>query len=177
MPDLYDDESREDLTPEDLCRQAFMRCSNWPADPLGQQGLFQGLAEASRQSGISKEAIIARCKELSAFCPTDYDLLRVAGEMAARAIELEKSAKQETQTREWQRQYGKPKPFEQADTCTCCGRLWSEIMSTAIQRQARLWDLLRQHYGTPGKWPPCRDMAPVARQLGFADYADAWERQ
>jgi len=81
MPDLYDDDKHDDLTPEDLCRQAFMRCSNWPSDPLGQIGLAQGLKIASDRSGISQADIVTRCRETSPFCPTDADLLRVAAEM------------------------------------------------------------------------------------------------
>ena len=97
--------------------------------------------------------------------------------MAARAIEVEQHEKQVRQYAEWERQYGKPKPFEQAGKCTCCGRDWSEIIKASDARKKALWDGLRAHFKlAKGKWPPYRDMAPVARKLGYADIADAWER-
>lgn len=178
MPN-WDDERTEDepLSPEDLCRQAFSRCSNWPEDRTGQIGLAQGLKLASDRSGIAQEAIIAACRETSAFCPTDADLLKVANEMAAVAIEAEQHEKQVQQHAEWEIQYGKPKPFEQTGKCTCCGRDWNEIIKISDARKKALWHGLRAHFRpAEGNWPPYRDMAPVARELGYADYADAWER-
>lgn len=45
------------------------------------------------------------------------------------------------------------------------------------KRQREMWAKLKAHFNVKhGKWPSYREMAPVARELGYADYADAWER-
>ena len=175
MSDMFSDEP-EAATPEDLCRQAFSRCSNWPEDRLGQIGLAQGLYRASGRFRITQEDLITRCRELSAFCPTDADLMRVAGEMFnARQAAL---AAKRNQNAEWERQYGKPHAFEGSrGKCSCCGRDWEEIMKTASDRRTEMWAKLRVHFEPKrGQWPSYRDMAPVVRDLGYEDYADAWER-
>jgi hypothetical protein len=74
-------EDEEQLNPEQLCVAAFSRCSNWPNERLGQIGLAQGLAKACADFGQDARAVVAKCKELSAFCPTDFDLLAVARDM------------------------------------------------------------------------------------------------
>ena len=175
MSDWDDAEKNEPTSPEELCKQAFSRCSNWPEDYAGQIGLAQGLNRASERFRVSKEDLIEKCRELSAFCPTDADLLRVAGEMfTARQSAFEASRDQIT---EWRKQYGPPKPFDQHGKCTCCGRDWTEIIKTSTGRRAAKWAALRAHFDVKkGKWPSYRDMAPVARQLGYTDYAEAWER-
>lgn len=83
MSDWDDDQPKEAPTPEDLCRQAFSRCSNWPEDRLGQQGLFMGLSTAATRFSVTQDDLVAKCRETSAFCPTDADLLRVAHEIDA----------------------------------------------------------------------------------------------
>lgn len=167
MPDLYEDESLEELSPEDLCRQAFSRCSNWPEDRLGQIGLAQGLYRASERFKITQQDLINRCKELSAFCPTDADLLRVAGEMFTQRKGAMEAAR--NQRKEWEREYGPPRAFDQPD--------WKSIGDNSNSRHAQLWAGLRDHFKVNnGKWPSFRDMAPIARKLGFDDYATAWER-
>ena len=175
MSDLYDDEQHEQPTPEGICRQAFSRCSNWPTDFAGQQGLYRGLSQACVQFRISQEDLIDRCREISPFCPTDADLFRVAGEMfSARQAAAEASR---DQRKEWERQYGKPQPFGMDGKCTCCGREWKEILKTSDDRKQAMWNGLREHFHVKkGKWPSYQDMAPVARALGFEDYARAWER-
>ena len=81
MKDAFDDNT-EQAGPEDLVTAAFSRCSNWPKTREGLLGLAQGLKRASDASGIAMDAILARCALLSQFCPTDFDLDKVAKEMA-----------------------------------------------------------------------------------------------
>jgi hypothetical protein len=109
MPDLFRDDEPEALTPDEFCTRAFSRCSNWP-DRAGQLGLAQGLKLASDRYQVTQEALIARCKELSAFCPTDYDLLRVAAEM----WEAGRRAAVTDQQREWRDKYGPTRKFDMA---------------------------------------------------------------
>ncbi len=177
MSDLYDDEPPNEPTPEELCRQAFSRCSSWPEDRAGQLGLFQGLKAASERYRISQPDLIARCREQSSFCPTDHDLMVIGAELfkvRADAIEAGRD-----RTQEWRKQYGPPQKMSVAmqGKCLDCGRDWSEIIKTARERRKQLWDGLRDHFKPKkGLWPPWKEMAPIARQLGFTKEADAWER-
>jgi hypothetical protein len=179
MSDLYEDEQHDQPTPEDLCRQAFSRCSNWPEDQLGQQGLFHGLYQASEQYQVTQEDLIARCREQSAFCPTDHDLMAIGAEL----FRLRADAREAARDRhaEWRAQYGSAQKVPvvgMTGKCTCgCDRGWKEIMGTSQDRQKALWDGLRAHFQpVKGQWPPYRDMAPMARKLGFEAEAQAWER-
>jgi len=71
----------EEKSPEELVG-TFSRSPNYPRDKEGVLFLAQGLAKAAKASGIAAAAIVARCQELSAFCPTDYDFQQVAIELA-----------------------------------------------------------------------------------------------
>jgi hypothetical protein len=76
------DEDKEQCTgPEELARGAFSRCSNWPDTREGQLGLAQALRKAADEFGQTMGAIVERCAGLSQYCPTDFDLRRVAAEM------------------------------------------------------------------------------------------------
>jgi hypothetical protein len=75
------EEEQDETAPEELVA-AFSRCSNYPKDKEGVLFLAQGLRKAATASGTQMAAIVARCQELSQYCPTDYDLLQVANELA-----------------------------------------------------------------------------------------------
>lgn len=70
------------LTAEDAVREVkrLSRMGNYPTDREGVMGLARGL---QRAAGSQEQArsIVDRCLELSAFCPTDFDLLAVAREL------------------------------------------------------------------------------------------------
>jgi hypothetical protein len=86
MSDWDENEKQDEATsPDELCRQAFSRCSNWPTDRAGQIGLAQGLAKAAGATGQTPQAIINRCAAGSAWCPTDADLFTVAYELQEEA--------------------------------------------------------------------------------------------
>ena len=76
------DNDQPEQAPEDLVISAFSRCQNYPKERTGVLGLAQGLRNAATVSGTQMAAIVARCQELSQYCPTDYDLLQVANELA-----------------------------------------------------------------------------------------------
>ena len=63
----------------------FQRCSNYPRDDDGVRALAQGLQRAANQNHVSMVDIVDRCREGSAFCPTDFDFGVVARELAAAA--------------------------------------------------------------------------------------------
>jgi hypothetical protein len=67
---------------EDAVREVkrLSRTGNYPTDREGVIGLAQGLQKAAK--GIEHaRAIVNRCLELSAFCPTDHDLLTIGQEL------------------------------------------------------------------------------------------------
>jgi hypothetical protein len=111
----------------------------------GQIGLAQGLKLASDRFRIPQEDLIAQCRELSAFCPTDADLLKVAAEMfRVREDQAEASRNREA---EWRRQYGKPEPFDykaEAAKISAHGR-------EAWRKRAKMLTLMRQECTRRGK--------------------------
>ena len=68
--------------PEQMVVAAFSRCQNYHKERAGVLGLAQGLRNAATATGVTMAAIVARCQELSQYCPTDYDLGQVAAELA-----------------------------------------------------------------------------------------------
>ena len=108
--DQLNDELPKANSAGDLCRRAFSRCSNWPEDRDGQIGLAEGLKLASDRFHVTEEALIARCREISAFCPTDADLLRVASDMFT-ASENAKEANRDRES-EWRKQYGNQQQYD-----------------------------------------------------------------
>ena len=91
--------------------RAFERSSNYPKTREGEQLLAQGLKRAFDSTGIPMQEIIEECLGLSAFCPTDADLLKVASEIKIRRMA---SGIPPDQQQQWERQYGPPKPFDWA---------------------------------------------------------------
>src|ERR1700722_10801548 len=89
----------------------FSRCVNFPRDLAGMHFLAQGLAKASRDTGIAMEWVVSRCAELSEYCPTDCDLLKVAKELKIRLQDEQEASRKEDQERRWQNEYGQPAPF------------------------------------------------------------------
>lgn len=81
----------------------FQRCRLYPRDDEGVIALAEGLLYASDRTGIPMERIVAECKDISSFCPTDADLLRVAFDVKGpeKAPDLPKQAPEEI-SRAWQ---------------------------------------------------------------------------
>jgi hypothetical protein len=65
---------------------------------------------------------------------------------------------------EWERQYGPPVAIDVS-------------AMTGNTRHDEMWRKLKVHLGVKGgKWPGWPQMAKAARELGYEDYAQAWER-
>lgn len=146
MPDIFDETSEpESVGPEELCRQAFSRCSNWPDDRSGQIGLAQGLKLAAERFKLTQPELIARCRELSSFCPTDADLLKVAAEMwRVREDQAEANRNRES---EWRKEAGERQPFDfetEARKISAFGR-------EATRKRALMRGLMKQEAARRGK--------------------------
>ena len=81
MSDLFqgvNTDSDESLDLTAMVTRAFARCSNWPREAAGVQGLAQDLRRAADRYGAAPADIIAECVNSSSFCPTGKDLMEVA---------------------------------------------------------------------------------------------------
>jgi hypothetical protein len=143
---IWDDEGTISADLDTLI-EAFGRARNFPRDGAGRDALVIGLDRAARETGIAARLIVERCVTLSEYCPTDFDLLRVAGEIRDEGKRSEEASRD--QKAEWEQQYGKPKPFEMeiaARQISESGkRHWEEdrIMQRAIKAE-----LQRRHPGS-----------------------------
>lgn len=116
----------------------FERCPNFPKTPEGIVFLAQGLAQAARTTGIDATDIVDACAAIGRFCPTDHELLNVARNIRDRR-QTEAESKR-NRTAEWERQYGKPEPYDwKAET--------SKIMADASEywrKDRKILDLMRK---------------------------------
>ena len=160
--DRFEDDEPIGEGPEDLVTKAFSRCQNWPKERLGILGLAQGLKKSAERFSVSMEAIVERCAEISQYCPTDADLLTVGRDLRA-AIDRSNEPNKEA---EWKLQYGAAKPFD-----------WTVIDKEHVKhvrdREAKLIAAIKAKYPGEIGWS---GMAQAARELGYEDYAKAWER-
>ena len=63
----------------------------------------------------------------------------------------------------WERECGPPKPFDQT------------IALPKERRDDEIWRKLRDKYPRAQRWPSWAQLAKDARELGYEDYARAWE--
>jgi hypothetical protein len=75
-------------------------------------------------------------------------------------------ANQPDVTKQWKQQYGEPKPFDW--TALDMGRV-----KRVKDREREMFRAIKAKYPGELSW---QAMAAAARELGYADYADAWER-
>ena len=133
----------------DALIEAFSRARNFPRDSAGREALLMGLERAARETGIAARLIVERCVTLSEYCPTDFDLLRVAGEIQDEGKRAEEASRD--QKAEWEQQYGKPKPFDiemelaARQIAEAGKRHWEE--DRIMQRRIKA-ELVRRHPGT-----------------------------
>lgn len=155
------DEPEQD-TPEELVTRAFSRCHNWPREQLGILGLAQGLRRATDRFSVPMEEIVTKCAELSQYCPTDVDMFTVAREIRDAVLR----ANQPDVTAQWYATYGTPEPFD-----------WQKIDHAQVKRvrdmEREMLAAIRAKYPGEIGW---HGMAVAARELGYPDYAAAWEK-
>lgn len=89
---------------------AFERSPNYPRDAAGVQFLAQGLAKAATRWGVPMAEIVQRCLEFSPRCPTDADLLTIAGSIQD---DLERAAQaKRSRIAEWEAECGPPQRYD-----------------------------------------------------------------
>src|SRR5215472_15656753 len=94
------------------------RTKNFPKDKIGIESLADGLMKAAVRHRVLQTAIIDVASETSEYCPTDADLMRIAGDLRAKedresvppgTMEFDGERLTPAQARE---KYGKPEPFK-----------------------------------------------------------------
>ena len=150
---------------------AFQRCQNYPKDDFGVQALVQGLATASRETGVQMQDITERCAKISQYCPTDADLLNVARDILADRKRAEEADVERTKRAQWERDCGPARPFD-----------WNSAVDfrrvrEVAERRTRLFLEIKKLLHLPtGKWAPLDEMWAAAERLGYHDYAYCWRR-
>jgi hypothetical protein len=72
--------------------------------------------------------------------------------------------------RELRKIYGPPQKID-------VNQAFKDAIQESLDKRTEMLKKLKEHFQVAdGKWPTYRAMAPIARQLGHTDYADAWER-
>ncbi len=142
----------------------FERTKKYPTTDSGLRYLAEGLMAAVGETGATGPAIVFRCAKNAEYCPKDADFIT-----AGREIREEMRRQEESKidiTAEWQRMYGRPKEFD-----------WKVIDVARLKRvKAREKEMLhaiRSRHTEPLDW---FGMIAAAREAGYDDYADAWER-
>jgi len=136
----------------------------YPHNPTGE-GYFIDAFQCACVSVAHAEAVIASFDELM---PTVKEIRDTAANLKPRFLPPSPS-----QREEWEKQYGPPDPG-----------FYDQVMKQAAtpqkSRDAELWSKLREKFPTAGRkkndWPSWRVLAAAARELGYDDYARAWEK-
>jgi hypothetical protein len=145
----------------------FQRNKQYPRDAEGVIMLAQGLVKASEATGIAMEAIVEACRVASEYCPTDYDLLKVAREMKSAELEQQEHQRQATLHQRWEKECGPAKPFVMTYD--------KKRVDAVIQRRREMWGKLRETLKVEKSiWPAWNVLAEAAHRLGYDDYAKAW---
>jgi hypothetical protein len=150
---------------------SFQRCANYPKDSLGLQALVQGLATASRETGVQMQDITERCAKISQYCPTDADFLNVARDILADRKRAEEADVERTKRAQWERDCGPAKQFNWSDAVD------PKRVREVAERRTRMFREIKQLLHLPtGKWAPLGEMLAAAERLGYHDYAYCWRR-
>lgn len=84
----------------------FSACGNYPIEQSGVEALAKALERSAMDSGIRMQAIIDECMGSSGWCPTPFDLRKLAISMRDKI----RNTKAGSQYAEWRRIYGEPDP-------------------------------------------------------------------
>src|ERR1035441_3683180 len=110
----------------------------YPPSEMGENVFARGLQECT----VSVDHATAVVKSFQERFPTLREVVDTANNLRA------KFEPQESQKAQWEREYGKPVPFDSSmeGTCLCCGRPWAEILS-ARAVQDEMWRRIKAQLG------------------------------
>jgi hypothetical protein len=150
----------------------FGACERWPRNnDTALSFLAERLIQAASRFKVTMESIADRWAENNRECPTEFDLLQSAQAVRDdldRAIEAHRLT---TQHQEWEKTYGPPDPIE------------IDWDLSKPSRYDQCWAQIKQKYPKAiPDWPRdtrdpnFRELARYAREFGYIDIAEAWER-
>ena len=118
----------------------------YPPSEMGENVFARGLQECT----VSVDHATAVVKSFQERFPTLREVVDTANGLRAQF------EPQESQKAKWEREYGKPVPFDSSmeGTCLCCGRPWAEILS-ARAVQDEMWRRIKAHL-------KCKDFSEVS---------------
>ena len=141
------------------------RTKNYRKDEVEVGYLADGLMLAVNETGANPEQIIMICRTTSEWCPTDHDLMTIGKQIRDEQKRAQESLEPSVESL-WKKKYGEPQPFD-----------WKAL---DIPRKQRVKNREREMYSAIKKAHPeeltWAGMIAAARELGYDDYADTWER-
>lgn len=157
----------------DLVEQHLSRAVGYPSETRAFVSLVNGLVKAELVSNVPAGRIAERCAELSKFCPTDYDLLSVARDMArCDAVaagtfdSMAGAGNAVVDAEKLREEYGEPAPFDSH-------KIDMDRVKRVKDRERKLLAEIKALHPGDISW---HQMAKTARSLGYEDYARAWEK-
>ncbi len=147
------------------CVRRLSRTKNYPKDDKGVSFLAEGLIRACAGTGAPGQQIVMVCATTSEWCPTDADLMTIGRQIRDEQKRAQEALKPSVEE-EWRKVYGPPKPFD-----------WKALdmpkLKSAKAREKELYRKIKAAHPEELTWA---GMIAAARELGFDDYADAWQR-
>ncbi len=70
-----------EATAEQACK-AFSACANYPSDIEGRKLLAETLESVCKSQGLDPYDVVRRCTEASSWCPTPFDIRKIASQMS-----------------------------------------------------------------------------------------------
>jgi hypothetical protein len=141
------------------------RTKNYPKEPAGLVFLAEGLLYAARETNTSPQQIVMVCAATSEWCPTDADLMTIGHQIRDEQRRAQEALKP-SQAQQWRKEYGEPVAFD-----------WKALDMDRVKRvkarEKEMLDKIKAKYPKDISWA---GMITAARELGYPDYADAWER-
>jgi hypothetical protein len=119
-----------------LIRHHLSGFRGYPPSDTGEKVFARGLQECT----ISVEHAEAVLKKFDERFPTLREIIDTGNSLRSQF------EPKESQAAKWEREYGKPVPFDTSmeGTCLCCGRPWSEILAhRAVSDE--MWRRIKAH--------------------------------
>ena len=141
------------------------RTKNYPWDEAGVVYLAEGLMAAVHETCADPRLVVMVCSRDSEKCPTDSAFMAAAIQVKAEQRRAQE-ALEPSVTEQWRAQYGTPKPFDWK-------ALDTEKIKRVKERDREMLGKIKAKYPGELTWA---GMIEAARELGYHDYAEAWER-
>jgi hypothetical protein len=158
------------------CVAMLSRTQRYPKTTSELQAFARGLMKACEMSGVAGERIVAKCSEISVWCPTDADLINVGMDIARLdavaagnydSLAAQGNAVREVPKKELEKHYGKPKAFDHT-------KIDAERAKGIRERERQMWTAIRVKIGKDPQFVSWNILADAAEELGYTDYARAW---